>query len=151
MSLHLDRPRRDERRSAACGPRLACLRNATWPVADQRLRSLGDHRQGRRPHSRHLRRLVSGDWPEREIGWSLYDPADEGKGFAHEAARAAIAHAFDAWGWETAVSYVHPANTRSRALAERLGAALDPVAAKPPAEVPPLVYRHPRPKPGALP
>lgn len=86
-----------------------------------------------------------GDWPEREIGWSLYDPADEGMGYAAEAARAAIAHAFDVWGWDTAVSYVHPDNARSRALALRLGATLDPAAAKPPAEVPPLVFRHPRP------
>jgi RimJ/RimL family protein N-acetyltransferase len=87
-----------------------------------------------------------GDWPEREIGWSLFDAADEGRGIAHEAARAALAHAFGPLGWTTAVSYIHPANARSRALAQRLGAVLDAAAATPPAEVTPLVFRHRRPE-----
>lgn len=85
------------------------------------------------------------DWPEREIGWSLFDPADEGKGIAFEAASAALTHAFGPLGWETAVSYVHPDNHRSSALARRLGAVLDPDAATPPAETRPLVWRHPNP------
>ena len=86
-----------------------------------------------------------GDWPEPEIGWSLFDRADEGQGLAAEAARAALDHAFGALGWTTAVSYIHPENRRSRALAERLGATVDAGAATPPADVTPLVYRHPAP------
>ena len=70
-------------------------------------------------------------WAEQEIGWTVWSPAAEGKGYAAEAARAAIRHAFDDLGWETAVSYIDPDNTRSLALAERLGARLDPDAPLP--------------------
>lgn len=84
------------------------------------------------------------DWPENEIGWFVFGGA-EGKGYAAEAARAALTHAFDTLGWDTAVSYIAPGNARSIALAERLGAVLDPDAALPPGE-PCLVYRHTPPK-----
>jgi len=84
-------------------------------------------------------------WPEREIGWMMFDAAHEGRGYAGEAAGAALAHAFGPLGWDTAVSYIHPENARSRALAERLGAAIDPEAIGP-GQGPALVYRHPRPE-----
>lgn len=86
------------------------------------------------------------DWPERELGWTLWDPANEGRGFAFEAARAARDHAYSTLGWTTAVSYIDPENTRSIALAERLGATRDDAAARPHPED--LVFRHPA--PGAL-
>jgi RimJ/RimL family protein N-acetyltransferase len=71
------------------------------------------------------------DWPEREIGWLLWD-GHEGHGYADEAARACLIHAFEHLGWDTAVSYIAPENTGSVALAERLGAQLDDApAAKP--------------------
>ena len=79
-------------------------------------------------------------WPEREIGWAVWDPAAEGRGYAFEAAQAARAHAFEVLGWETAVSYIDPANARSIALAERLGAARDHAASRPDPDD--LVYRH---------
>lgn len=63
--------------------------------------------------------------PEREIKWSVWTAADEGKGFAHEAARAMLDHAFRTLGWTTAVSYIRPMNTRSAKLARRLGARED--------------------------
>jgi RimJ/RimL family protein N-acetyltransferase len=78
-------------------------------------------------------------FPERELGWFLY-PRAEGQGVAFEAASA-----LRDWGKEvrqlaTLVSYVDPENSRSARLAERLGARLDMVAARPdPAD---LVYRH---------
>ena len=81
-------------------------------------------------------------WPEQEIGWSVFAPAAEGKGYAAEAARAALAHAFGPLGWRTAVSYIDPANARSIALAERLGATTDTSAATPDPADPTLVYRH---------
>jgi RimJ/RimL family protein N-acetyltransferase len=82
-------------------------------------------------------------WPEREIAWTIWSPEAEGRGYAFEAAQAARAHAFDALGWETAVSYIDPANARSIALAERLGARRDDTAPRlDPAD---LVYRHPAP------
>ena len=85
------------------------------------------------------------DWPETEIGWLIFD-GSEGKGIAFEAARAAVDHAFSVLGWDTAVSYIDPANTRSRALAERLGATYDPNAPQPKPDEPCLVYRHPKPE-----
>lgn len=85
------------------------------------------------------------DWPEAEIGWSVWSPEAEGKGFAREAAEAARAHAFRDLGWTTAVSYIHPENARSIRLAERLGARLDPAARTPWDDEKVLVYRHPAP------
>ncbi|MCA0203531.1 MAG: GNAT family N-acetyltransferase [Proteobacteria bacterium] len=61
---------------------------------------------------------------EPELGWFL--AADhEGQGLAQEAARAVLAHARDALGMASLVSYIAPDNDRSRALAQRLGAARD--------------------------
>lgn len=94
------------------------------------------------------------DWPEPEVGWMILDPAAEGQGIAREAAEAALAHAFGSLGWATAVSYVGEGNARSRALAERLGAWIDPSAQAPeppPGQAPALVYRHPRPEPARAP
>ncbi len=82
-------------------------------------------------------------WPEREIGWTVWEAGAEGKGFAHEAATAARNFAYDILGWDTAVSYIDPLNDRSIALAERLGARRDDGAAHP-GDKPCLVYRHPR-------
>lgn len=84
-------------------------------------------------------------WPERELGWTVWSAAAEGRGYVSEAARAARAHAMGTLGWQTAVSYIDPANARSIALAERLGARLDPSAATPDFDHPCLVYRHPGP------
>ncbi|WP_299722800.1 GNAT family N-acetyltransferase [uncultured Tateyamaria sp.] len=81
-------------------------------------------------------------WPEREIGWVLFDAADEGQGIAFEAAQACISHAYDTLNWTTAVSYIAAENTASIALAERLGASLDTKATPPPSTIPALVYRH---------
>ncbi|WP_212525143.1 GNAT family N-acetyltransferase [Actibacterium sp. MT2.3-13A] len=81
-------------------------------------------------------------WPEREIGWALWAPEAEGNGLAFEAARAARDFARETLGWDAAVSYIDPQNARSIALAERLGAVLDPAAQTPGGE-PCLTYRHP--------
>ncbi len=86
------------------------------------------------------------EWPEREIGWTVWRPEAEGKGLAFEAAARARRYAFEDLGWDTAVSYIDPRNARSIALAERLGAALDPGAPVPFGDKPTLVYRHPRPE-----
>lgn len=81
-------------------------------------------------------------WPETEIGWILW-PAAEGKGYGYEAALAARGYAYQVLGWETAVSYIDEQNTRSIALAERLGATWDLSA--PTAAADCRVYRHPAP------
>jgi len=81
-------------------------------------------------------------WPERELGWTAWSQAVEGKGLVAEAARAAREHAFRDLGWTTAVSYIDSENARSIALAERLGAVRDRAAATPVFDHPCIVYRH---------
>ncbi|MBV7394971.1 GNAT family N-acetyltransferase [Mameliella sediminis] len=82
-------------------------------------------------------------YPELEIGWILFD-GHEGKGYAAEAVTAALHWAWENLSIDTLVSYIDPANTRSRALAERLGAVQDPAAALPQGDTAEdtLVYRH---------
>lgn len=86
--------------------------------------------------------------PETEIGWLIFD-GHEGKGYAHEAARAALDHARSTLGWTEIVHYIHPDNARSITLAERLGARLDPDAEPVRPGVPCAVYRQPRPEAAA--
>ncbi|MEM6761056.1 MAG: GNAT family N-acetyltransferase [Pseudomonadota bacterium] len=80
------------------------------------------------------------NWPERELGWSTLSDAAEGQGYTTEAAHAVIRHYRDDLGWDTLVSYIDPANTRSVTLAERLGATRDATAPRPDADD--LVFRH---------
>lgn len=84
------------------------------------------------------------DWPEPEIAWSVFAPA-EGRGIAEEAARAARAHAYGTLGWSTAISFVDPANHRSVALARRLGCTED-APIDHPTRGPMHVWRHPAPE-----
>ena len=60
-------------------------------------------------------------WPEPEIGWVVFD-GFEGRGIAFEAAARARQWAYDDLGLTTLSSNIVPGNTRSIALAERLGA-----------------------------
>ena len=83
-------------------------------------------------------------WAEREIGYILFNPADEGQGLAAEGVRACIDHAYGALGWDTAVSYIDPANTASIRLAERVGATRDDAAPKPDTAYDVVIYRHRR-------
>ena len=59
-------------------------------------------------------------WPGREIGYAL---AREhwGKGYATEACSAARDHAFEVLGWDEVISIINPKNTKSIAVAERIG------------------------------
>lgn len=80
-------------------------------------------------------------WPEKELGWTIWDAAYEGTGLAFEAVTRLRHHAYEDLGWETAVSYIDPANARSISLAERLGCTRDDAAERVHPED--LVYRHP--------
>ena len=63
-------------------------------------------------------------WPEPEIAWTVFKAA-EGRGIAYEAAQAARTYVYDTLGWETVISCTTPDNTRSIALAQRMGALRD--------------------------
>lgn len=60
------------------------------------------------------------NYPQIELGW-LMTPEAEGKGYAFEAAQAVMAWGQKALGLTRFVNYIDPANTRSIALAKRLG------------------------------
>lgn len=60
-------------------------------------------------------------WPGLELAWTLARPA-WGQGYAFEAARAALDHGRRHLGVSEVISLIRPANQRSIALAERLGA-----------------------------
>jgi RimJ/RimL family protein N-acetyltransferase len=60
-------------------------------------------------------------WPEPEVGWVVF--ADyEGKGIAYEAASRVREWAYSELGFTTLTSNIVPGNSRSVALAERMGA-----------------------------
>ena len=61
------------------------------------------------------------DWPEPEIAWTVFGPA-EGQGVAYRAAQIVRRYAYEVLGWTTVMSAVDPNNTRSVALAKRMGA-----------------------------
>jgi RimJ/RimL family protein N-acetyltransferase len=58
--------------------------------------------------------------PDVEIGWR-FRTAAWGRGYATEAARAVLAHAFETVGLDPVVSVIAPANDRSRRVLEKLG------------------------------
>jgi RimJ/RimL family protein N-acetyltransferase len=61
-------------------------------------------------------------WPGTEVGWGLRREY-WGRGYAVEAAIAAIDWAFDTLGWGEVIHVIAPANTASQAVARRLGSA----------------------------
>lgn len=78
-------------------------------------------------------------WAEPEIAYGLLAEF-HGRGYATEAARAALAHAYEHLGWPTAISAVDVANTASQAVAERLGASREDV--RPMSGFEAAIYRH---------
>jgi len=69
-------------------------------------------------------------WPGNEIGWSFSKTA-WGKGYATEAAEAAMAFAFETLKWEDCVHSIDPQNAPSIAVAARLGSGFKGVVALP--------------------
>ena len=68
--------------------------------------------------------LKHSDWPEIELAWHLFEEG-EGQGFATEAAHAVKDWARRDLGLDRLVSYIDIHNTRSQAVAKRLGARTD--------------------------
>ncbi|MDO5606643.1 MAG: GNAT family N-acetyltransferase [Paracoccus sp. (in: a-proteobacteria)] len=81
------------------------------------------------------------DWSEPELGWTIFD-AFEGQGLAYEGAIAARDHATRHFGLGPLISHIHPDNTRSRRLAERMGAVVEREITL--RDQPSLIYRHPK-------
>jgi RimJ/RimL family protein N-acetyltransferase len=81
-------------------------------------------------------------FPETELGWALYD-GQERQGYATEGAAALRDWAFENLPLNSLVSYAHPENHASHAVARRLGATLDEHASRQDDED--VVFRHRRP------
>ncbi|MEP0990894.1 MAG: GNAT family N-acetyltransferase [Tateyamaria sp.] len=64
------------------------------------------------------------EWPEPELAWTLFE-GFEGKGVAFEAATAARLYAARHFDLNALISLIAPENTRSLALAARLGATFE--------------------------
>lgn len=69
-----------------------------------------------------------------EIGWA-FSSAGQGKGYATEAARAAMGWAFDRLGWTAVIHGIDAGNTASIAVAKRLGSTWLRAAAEPDGKV----------------
>ncbi|MBL8753204.1 MAG: GNAT family N-acetyltransferase [Planctomycetes bacterium] len=65
--------------------------------------------------------------PEPDLGFAFL-PEFRGQGYALEAARACLAYAADALDLDTVLAITAPNNTRSQALLQKLGMAVDPTA-----------------------
>jgi RimJ/RimL family protein N-acetyltransferase len=59
-------------------------------------------------------------WPGTEVGWGIVQDC-WGRGYATEAATAAIDWAIDALGWTDIIHVIAPTNARSQAVARKLG------------------------------
>ncbi|MEO0931813.1 MAG: GNAT family N-acetyltransferase [Pseudomonadota bacterium] len=81
------------------------------------------------------------DLDEPELAWVVYEDF-EGKGLAQEAVLAVRAYAYDTLGFAPLMSLIAPDNTRSLALAKKLGCV--PHGAKTYDDAPSVtIYRHP--------
>jgi RimJ/RimL family protein N-acetyltransferase len=80
-------------------------------------------------------------WDEPELGWSVFD-GFEGKGFAFEAAITIREYAARNLGLDGVISYIEPSNSRSIALAKRLGASFEREGHV--IDIPCHIYRHPK-------
>lgn len=79
-----------------------------------------------------------------EVGWRLH-PEAWGRGLATEAGREALRAGFEDRALESVVAFVHPENTRSLAVTQRLGMTLEQEVDHPDAGHRLLVFRAERP------
>ncbi|PYQ25710.1 MAG: GNAT family N-acetyltransferase [Acidobacteria bacterium] len=63
-------------------------------------------------------------WPDFELGWTI-GREFWGKGYATEAARAALKHAFGEMGRDRVISLIDPLNARSLSVAQKLGETIE--------------------------
>jgi RimJ/RimL family protein N-acetyltransferase len=82
-------------------------------------------------------------WPEPELGWVMFENG-EGHGYAYEAAKAVRDYAYSTLGMTTLTSNILPTNTRSQALARKLGAVYERTYENPNMGTDDL-WRHPGP------
>ncbi|BAI72911.1 GCN5-related N-acetyltransferase [Azospirillum sp. B510] len=69
-------------------------------------------------------------WPGNEVGWAIMR-SHWGRGYAVEAATAAVDWAFETLGWDDVLHTINPQNFASKAVARRLGGHLSGLAPLP--------------------
>jgi RimJ/RimL family protein N-acetyltransferase len=70
-------------------------------------------------------------WPGNEVGWAIF-PSAQGKGYAFEAAVAAMEWTIETLGWTDVIHTIHPDNFISQRLAKKLGSINTGVGKLPP-------------------
>ena len=108
----------DYSRGAAWGA--LCSFRGMWDLRGFGQWALEERGTGRFVGRAGLHWRVEDDWPGPEVGWML-DPAVWGSGYATEAAARAVTYGFEVVGEDTLYSVILPENTRSQAVARRLG------------------------------
>lgn len=103
--------------------RLEAWRHMAFMIGHWRLRGFGHWAVTRRSDGVLIGRagfLHPQGWPGFEVGWTL--ARDQwGKGYASEAGRAMLRYAFEDLGRDKVISLIHPDNTGSIRVAEKLG------------------------------
>jgi len=79
----------------------------------------------------HVGPVLRADYDLPEMTWSLWAAKHEGRGYATEAVARILAYLMADLGWDAPIARIEPANLRSLAVAERLGAQVDAEAAPP--------------------
>jgi len=82
-------------------------------------------------------------WVGRELAWLVFD-GFEGKSYAYEASAFLLDYAYNTQNWDSLISTIAPDNTRSIALAKRLGAHYEQDWTSPSGKQS-VIYRHPTP------
>ena len=98
--------------------RIMCVMAGAWHLDGKSMFSVLDKTTGE--WVGRIGPLYPYDWPGREVGWGLHSKF-WGKGYAVEAAVAAMDYAVDVLGWDDIIHSIAPDNVGSAAVALKLG------------------------------
>lgn len=99
-----------------------CAEIGHWTAAGYGLWALEERASGAFAGATGFRKLEG--WGLTELTWFVLPDFRRG-GYALEASRAAIAHAYDAWGWPRVEALARDENAAARGLIAKLGGAFD--------------------------
>ena len=108
----------DYSKAAAWGA--LCFFPGLWELRGLGQWALEERATGRFVGRAGLHWRIDDDWPGVEVGWML-DPSVWGSGYATEAGARAVRYGFEELAEDALYSVILPTNTRSQAVAQRLG------------------------------
>ena len=109
--------------------RVLCVMTGAWTIRGYSMFSVIEKATGR--WVGRVGPWMPEGWPGTEVGWGIVRDC-WGKGYATEAAEAAIDWAFATQGWDEVIHTIEPANLNSQKVAERLGSRVLRQAVLPP-------------------